>query len=141
MKSGHHALQSVGVSIVLLVVTPPSSHPLVLVGVVLGLGVGIDVDHFLIARLRTDSWKNLRRVIERPSIVFLDQESIFDEGEVGPVDRLASHVLIGAVGAGLLWLFGLSYWAGVVVVTLLVHLVADVYESARKRLDDGEVAV
>lgn len=133
MKSGHHALHSVGVAIVALVVAPPPTHPLVLVGAVVGLGVGIDIDHFLLARLHTGSWHNLRRVLDRPSMVVLDQTSIFDEDEVGAVDRLVSHVLIGIVCTSLLWVVGLAYWAGVVAAVLLIHVLADAYSSARER--------
>lgn len=132
MESHHHAIHAGVLSLVLLVMLPPPSHPLLLVGFVLAVGVGIDFDHFVIARLNSGSWKSLERVLERPSMVFLDQTAIFDGDDVGAIERLVSHVVIASVAAGVLWLVGLQYWASVTAITVLVHLLADGYSTARK---------
>jgi hypothetical protein len=44
------------------------------------LGVGIDFDHFLIARLRTGSWRSFSDLLRNPVKAFTDQRSIFDDG-------------------------------------------------------------
>lgn len=133
MNSRQHALHAAVLAVVLLVVAPPPAHPLFLVGFVLFVGVGIDADHFLIARVNTGSWNNLRRVIRNPRLVFFDQSSIFDTLDVWAEDRLISHLLLGGTGVIFFWVVGQPYWAGVAAATLYIHLLADVYDDQRNR--------
>lgn len=133
MNSRQHALHAAVLAVALLVVAPPPAHPLFLVGFVLFVGVGIDADHFLIARVNTGSWNNLRRVIRDPRLVFFDQSSIFDTLDVWAEDRLLSHLLLGGIGVIFFWAVGQPYWAGVAAAALYTHILADVYDDRRYR--------
>jgi len=106
------------------VVEPPVS-PLVVVGYAGALGVLIDLDHFLLARLNTGSWRATVAVLRNPRLVLFDQDAIFETGEVGAVQRLLSHVAITVVlVAGLLPVSrSLAVVSGVVLVG---HILSDV---------------
>lgn len=132
MYSRHRAVLSLVLAGTLLVVAPPSVDAAVLVAVVLAAGVGIDFDHFLIARFVSGSWTNARRVRRDPSLPVLDQRAIFDDGDVPAAYRLLSHLLLGGAAVGGSW-FLAPYWAGVVAATLSVHVVADIFSDVRRR--------
>lgn len=125
MYSKHHLVLSVlaGVALVPFVDTPLSAA-----GVVIGaavLGVGVDLDHFLVARYNAGSWRALRECVREPSLVFLAQDDIFEPGEVWPVERLLTHVAFaGALVAGL-YATGFVDLAVVAGVVLYVHVLAD----------------
>ena len=121
---------------VVLGVDPGVSTP-VLVVVGLLLGVGIDADHFALARLNRGDWTPLRRCLRAPSIVVFRQGAIFEAGDVGARRRLVSHVIIGALALG-----GLSVvdrpLALVGALVLGVHLGMDVvYDRWLKPSADG----
>lgn len=139
MYSRNHAVLSAVLGVGILLVAPPPAHPLALVGFVVAVGVGIDFDHFVVARLHTGSWKNVRRIVRDPARVFLDQEAIFDVGDLWPEQRLFSHLVIGGIAVTGLW-WASPYWAGVTAITLYVHVVADVYADLRKREEHVEEA-
>ena len=61
------------------------------------LGVFVDLDHFLIARLKTGSWDPLRFCLQNPIAAVAEQDRIFGSGDVGVLSRLLSHHLIGGV--------------------------------------------
>lgn len=94
------------------------------------VGVGIDLDHFLLARLNDGDWRAVRRCLADPRIVFLDQGRIFRTGEVGTLPRLLSHVLIiGALVGALAFVApGLAVFTAVV---LYLHVLADLYADNR----------
>lgn len=88
------------------------------------LGTAVDLDHFLIARLRAGDWRHLRFAASNPRAAFVDQEEIFEEGDVGALTRLLSHALIG--GVAVVVLVGLDpVLALVSAVVLYVHVVCD----------------
>ncbi|ADJ13603.1 hypothetical protein [Halalkalicoccus jeotgali] len=58
------------------------------------LSVFIDLDHFVIARLKTGSWSYLTRAVRHPIWAFTEQESVFPDVRM-KLERLTSHVLIG----------------------------------------------
>lgn len=98
--------------------------PVVVLGVALLVGVGIDVDHFALARLNRGDWTALRRCVREPRIVLFDQNAIFDEGDVGAGRRLLSHTLVG--GGAALALHPIDpALATVAGVVLGVHLAMD----------------
>jgi hypothetical protein len=99
------------------------SAPLV-VGYAAVVGVGIDFDHFLVARLNAGDWAALRRCLRRPRIVLVDQEAIFEPLEVNPVERLLSHVVIAGALVGGLWPVS-PYVAWLTGVVLYAHLLGD----------------
>ena len=94
------------------------------------VGVGIDVDHFLVAWYNTGDPRAIRYCLRNPRAVFLDQGSIFHEHELGKLDRLLSHMLIGGPLVAALWLVApaLSLLAA---ATLWAHVVADLYQDIR----------
>jgi hypothetical protein len=94
------------------------------------LGVGIDADHFLVARIRTGSWAAVGRVVRDPRLPFTDQDAIFESDAVGRLPRLLSHVLIaGPLVAGI----GLvdTRLALLAAVVLYFHLLCDLLADVR----------
>lgn len=137
MYTRNHLLISLAVGVA-LVVSPLAgdTHPAVVVGVCAVAGTSIDLDHFLIARYRTGSWDAVRRILDRPRRLFLDQSELFEEGEVGLLHRLLSHALLGGAAvttlavlsesaAGALGAVVTTDLALVVAVAVYAHVVAD----------------
>lgn len=129
MNSAVHAALSLLVAGLALVVTSPPVPAWVVVAVALVVGVGVDVDHFLLARRRGD-WSPVRRCLRDPRILVVDQPAIFADGEVGAVERLLSHVVVGGVAVPLVWLVS-PYLAGIVAVSLYAHVLADLVDTVR----------
>ncbi|QLH75917.1 hypothetical protein HZS55_00740 [Halosimplex rubrum] len=130
MKSASHAAVSLAVAVAALLVTTPPIPAWAVVAVALVVGVGIDVDHFLLAWYNTGSLDPVRRCLRDPRIVFVAQDEIFDEGSVGALNRLLSHVLAGGVAVPLLWLRS-PYVAGLVAAALYAHVLADLVSTTR----------
>lgn len=135
MKSGEHFLISIPVVGVALTKLREhySSRQLGLLGVYgVGLGVLIDLDHFVLARLRVGDWRHTWEVLRNPTRVFTDQETLFEgTGEMASL-RILSHVVIGGA---LTWLWSrvsrpVAFLTGVV---LYFHVFADL-------LRDNDVA-
>jgi len=100
------------------------------------LGVGIDFDHFLIARLNTGNWDALLGVVRNPRRAVFDQRDIFDEGEdVTRIQRLLSHVVLGGVLVAVLYPFS-AYVALVSAVVLYVHVLSDLYQDVRDEAEE-----
>jgi hypothetical protein len=130
VKSSAHAAISLAVAAgALLLTSPPLGAPAV-VAIALVVGVGVDVDHFLISRYRTGDWRATVKCLRNPRIVFVAQSEIFEPGTVGAVHRLTSHLVIGGVAVPALW-FVSPYVAGLVGVTLYAHVLADAVETMR----------
>ena len=130
--SRNHFVLSVLVGIAAVLYLGPSAvRGVALVAYAAAVGVGIDFDHFLLARLNAGDWRALRYCLHHPSVVFLDQSSIFESGEVGSLHRLLSHALIGgALVAGLA--FVRPALAVLTAVVLYVHVVADLVADVRE---------
>jgi hypothetical protein len=140
MYSRNHAIVMGLVAIPLAVFAPPEVPRLAVIGYVLALGVGIDVDHFLVARINRGTWDNLRRCVSDPSLVFTRQAEIFDRGDVWSDQRLLSHLLIGGVMVALWWVPS-QYLAVVTAITIYTHVLADLFADGQTRgqyVDDGE---
>lgn len=107
-----------------------TGRALLLVAYAAVVGVGIDLDHFLLARLNDGDWRAARRCLADPRIVFLEQDRIFRTDEVGTLPRLLSHVVITGLLVGLLALLapGLAVFTAVV---LYLHVLADLYADNR----------
>jgi hypothetical protein len=88
-------------------------------------GVFIDLDHFVIARFKTGTWASLKFCLADPRAAFVDQDRIFQQGDVGALSRLLSHLLLaGVIVPGLaLESIPLALVTGIV---LYVHIVTDV---------------
>ncbi|AXR78610.1 hypothetical protein [Natrarchaeobaculum sulfurireducens] len=95
--------------------------------VVYGVAVGvfIDLDHFLIARLKTGRWDAVRRCVRDPVIAVADQGQIFERGDVGVLSRLLSHLLVIGVAVPAIALLSLPL-AVVTAAVLYAHIVCDV---------------
>lgn len=141
MYSRNHAIVSLVVAGLLVALGELPGHPAVVTAVVVAVGVGIDVDHFLVAWLHTGSTKNVRRALANPLIVVFDQRAIFDEDDLSELQRLLSHAVIAGLAVGGLVAVGATGWATVVGVSLYAHvladLVADVRNEAAKREAGG----
>jgi len=135
MYSRGHALVSGAIGIPLAVgASSPNVSGGLLWGYVLLLGVGIDFDHFVIGRINRGDWTNFRRCIRNPAQIFVDQSTIFDQGDIWRDQRLLSHLLIGGVLTAGLWVFD-TYWAFATAVTVYAHMLADLYADIRTRDD------
>jgi hypothetical protein len=127
MNSGEHFLLSVpvvGVVLAKLRDRYPSRRLGLLAAYGVGLGVLIDLDHFVLARLRVGDWRHTWNVLRNPTRVFTDQENLFEgTGEMASL-RILSHAVIGGV---LTWLWSrvsrpVAFLTGVV---LYFHVLAD----------------
>jgi len=132
MYSRSHAIISVIIGVPLAVTEPEVHQQLYILIYVVVLGVGIDLDHFVIGRINRGDWSNLTRCIRSPSQVFVDQASIFERGDIWRDQRLFSHLLISGVLIGLVWFIG-EYLAFVTAVTVYTHVIADLYSDMRTR--------
>jgi len=131
MYSKHHGLLSALVGLPVAAAAPPGEGLWIWASMVV-VGVGIDVDHFVVARLNRGDWLNVRRCLADPSLIAGGQEEIFDPGDLWRDQRLLSHLLIGGALVGALWAVD-RYWAIAMAVTVYTHLVADLYSDARTR--------
>lgn len=120
------------VSIPLVVTAPEFQQPIYLLMYVVVLGVGIDLDHFVIGRINRGNWSNLTRCLRSPSQIFVDQASIFEWGDIWRDQRLFSHLLIGGVLIIFVWIFS-DYLAFVTAVTIYTHVLTDLYSDMATR--------
>lgn len=137
MYSTHHAAISLVVGGLTVYALEPISMlgyelpPVAALSYAIALGVLIDLDHFLLARLRTGTWDAVRFCLSNPAAVIVDQGRIFEPGDVGVLPRLLSHLL---VGGGLVVLLALES-VGLAILTAVVcyaHLVSDVAWDLRR---------
>lgn len=133
MQSSEHFLASIPVTALALSVvrTQWSRGRLALVGLYgLALGVAIDLDHLLLARVYAGDWRHLEGVLRNPIAAVTDQEGMFDDVRDMKLPRLLSHVLIGGVLVGLTR--RLSKPVGfVTAVVLYWHLLCDLLRDNR----------
>lgn len=138
--SVHHAIVSLVVGLAAIAFLPPVSvlgfavPPAALALYAVAAGVLIDLDHFLIARLRTDGWDALETCLASPRIAVSDQGEIFAPGDVGVLSRLLSHHLVGGLLVGTLALASRPL-AVLTAVVLYAHVVSDLVWDVR-RADD-----
>jgi hypothetical protein len=129
MYSRHHAAISAVVGLALAAADVTSLAAVWLVAGAVLLGVFVDLDHFLIARLRTGSWEPLVRCLRNPRLALLDQDDIFATGAVGVWTRLVSHIVITVVLVA-----GLSVvdpaLAVAAAAVLVAHILSDVVWDA-----------
>ena len=131
MYTKSHLLISavVGAAIVVWTGVPPNDAVL-LVGYAAFVGAAIDLDHFVVARLRADDWRHLRSAVSNPRVAFVAQDELFEEGDVGPMTRLLSHALLG--GALVVGLVAVDrFLALLTLVVLYVHVVCDLLAGVR----------
>lgn len=129
-SKAHFAISATVGAVVVIAVGATPSRAVLLVGYAAILGTAIDLDHFLIARLRTGDWRHTRFAGTHPRAAFLDQDELFEPGIVGERARLLSHVLIagGVTGGAFLVDPLLALVSGVV---LYAHVVCDIVHDIR----------
>lgn len=133
MYSRDHALLSLVVGLVgVWTLSLPALIPWwAAVGWAVALGVGIDFDHFLVARIVSGDWGGLRRVVGNPLLPLTDPGEIFADDDLWAIQRLLSHVVVAGVVVGALWLWNRPFAlfsAAVLYVHLLSDLVWDNYQ-------------
>lgn len=137
MRSRHHAPISALVGVALAGTVASTLPGPVVVGYATLAGTAIDLDHFLIARYRTGSWRHLRRCLADPRMALLDQAEIFERGEVGAWTRLGTHAVLIATLTAVLVAVSAAL-ALVTAVVLVVHVGCDVaWDLWRRRTDTG----
>ena len=132
MYSKSHLVVSavLGAAVALAVGAPPTRFALLVAYAAL-VGTAIDLDHFLVARVRAGDWRHLRFAVANPRSAFVDQDELFEEGAVGPQTRLLSHALIaGALVVGLVVVS--PFLALLTTLVLYVHVVADLVAGVRE---------
>lgn len=88
------------------------------------LSVFIDLDHFVIARVKTGSWSYLVRAVRRPLWALTEQSAVFPDVEM-TLERLASHLLVGSV-LGMVFRRFSRPLAAFTMVVVYAHVLADV---------------
>lgn len=124
MYSREHGAISAVVGIGLVLAGVEFVHPLVVVGYATAVGVLIDLDHFVIARINTGEWRALEYLLENPRRALADQSTIFREDDLTAFERLLSHVLIGGVAVPVTWLIAPAFGL-ITAVALYAHVLAD----------------
>lgn len=132
MYSRGHAVVSLGIGIAVVTLSAPPINPLLVVGFAVILGVGLDLDHFPIARFNVGDWRHLRRWVREPTLAVRDQAAIFDEGTIYRDQRLLSHALLGGVAVIVLAPVSV-YLSGVAAVVCYGHLLSDLANDVRTR--------
>lgn len=88
------------------------------------LGVGIDFDHFVVARLVGGDWAGLGRVLRNPLLPLTDPGAIFADDDLWAIQRLLSHVVIAGVLVLALWQWDRPF-ALFSAAVLYAHLLSD----------------
>lgn len=87
------------------------------------LSVLVDLDHFVLARLKTGDWSHLRRALAHPTWALTSTKEVFPD--VGmKLERLTSHVLVGGILVLALRPFD-RLFATYTAIVLYAHLLAD----------------
>lgn len=131
MYSRSHGAISLAIGVGLVAAGVSWVHPLVIVAYTTAIGVGIDVDHFLIARYNTGEWRALEYLLSNPRRALADQSTIFDPEEIDAFERLLSHAVVVGVAVPATWLVdpALGLATG---VTLYGHVLADLVADVRQ---------
>lgn len=90
----------------------------------IAVGVGIDFDHFLIARLVTGDWSAFGRLLRNPLLPLTDPAGLFERDDLWAIQRLFSHALVAGVAVGGLWLWNTSF-AIFTALVLYAHVLSD----------------
>lgn len=142
MYSLHHGALSLGVGAVVIYSLPSviiagiAVPTFVLIGYAVAIGVLIDLDHFLIARLKTGSWDSVWFCLAHPRAAVTDQRQIFEPGDVGVLSRLLSHLLIAGSVVPVLAIESVPL-AVLTAAVLYAHVVSDVaWDIVEARQDD-----
>jgi len=88
------------------------------------VGVGIDFDHFLVARPVSGDWSALARLLRNPLLPLTDPGGIFADDDLWAIQRLFSHVVIAGGLVGALWLWNQPF-AVFTAAVLYAHLLSD----------------
>jgi hypothetical protein len=133
MQSSEHLLVSVPVTGLSLAAVREQCSRVDLVALGLygvGLGVFIDLDHFLLARLYAGDWYHLTEALADPVGSLTDQGDIFDGIRDMREQRLLSHVLLGGALIGVTRRLSRP-WGFVTAVVLYCHLLCDLIRDNR----------
>jgi hypothetical protein len=134
--SRDHLAISVVVAVAAVLAVPPASLPAwLLVAWAAVVGVLVDLDHFLVARVNAGDWTALRGLLRNPTAAVLDQDAIFAEDDLWARQRLLSHHVVGGVLV-LLLLPVSTYLAVYTAVVLYAHVLADLIHDNRHLLRD-----
>lgn len=133
MKSGEHFLVSIPVVGAVLASISERYSPRQLAALAvygLGLGILIDLDHFVLARLRVGDWRHAWNCLRDPKRVFFDQANLFQGTGTMANARILSHVFLG----GVLTTLATRRSRPVALLTALVlyfHVLADLLRDNR----------
>lgn len=97
------------------------------------IGVGVDLDHFLIAWLNTGEPRALRYGLRNPRALLVDQAELFADDEITSHERLLSHAVVIGVAVPAAWAVD-GFLGLVTAVVLYGHVFTDlVWEVYRER--------
>jgi hypothetical protein len=86
--------------------------------------VGIDLDHFLVAWYNAGEPRAIRAGLANPRRLFLEQDALFEEGEISSHERLLTHVVIAGLVTPVAW-FPSPTLGLVTGLTLYAHVLSD----------------
>lgn len=94
------------------------------------LSVGIDFDHFPLARAEAGDWAALRRALRRPTAALTDPDYVFPDPTLGLAPlRLRSHLAIGTALTAAIALLAPPI-AAFTAVVLAVHVACDLLRDS-----------
>lgn len=97
------------------------------------VGVGIDLDHFLVAWLNTGELRALRYGLGHPRALLFDQSKLFAGDEITSHERLLGHAVVIGVAVPAVWAVD-GFLGLVTAVVLYGHVLADlIWEVYRER--------
>jgi hypothetical protein len=130
MKSVEHAAVGAVVSAVAVVFVPGVSllGQAMLWSYGLLLSIFIDLDHFVIARVKVGDWHHLTDALGDLRVAFIDQELVFPDVSI-TVERLLTHLLIGGALVGTLVFVSVPL-AVFTAVVLYAHIVCDTLRAS-----------
>ena len=114
-----------------LVVGEPTIDPVLAIAYGVALGVLIDLDHFALAWIFSDSLDPFVRVLRAPWIVVTAPATIFETDDLGPHQRLISHVVIAGLLVPATWLVVDPLVGVLSAAVLYAHVLADLIADLR----------
>lgn len=125
MKVQHHALTGLIGGALLAMVGFGELHPGLTIAYVVLLGVFIDLDHFIIARVNGGSWRAVRFCLSNPVRAITNQYEIFIGGkEITAEQRLVTHTAILVTGTAIASIHS-SWLAILTAIAFGSHILGD----------------
>lgn len=129
MEGWQHFLASIFLASLLLVTEPVGNLPLSYLLIGVASGTLIDLDHFIVSRIRHGDWHHLKNTVQTPLTVFLnyrESKETTDDSYFGSIRQIyISHIIFGALISALIS-FLVTPEAGIIAaIFILLHILMD----------------